>query len=154
TKRAVPDYAAGWELVSRDLFAIALDNRGGRLLNRTVTEAELKEALADPKTPEYHLAGFYKNAATVVAGCAGNDDFRFDLRASADPAEAAAQQARNSEGFLGAMKGIVREKPTTEAPTNAEGAGLDFLCKVVEHASVRREGSVVAVHAEAASGFN
>jgi hypothetical protein len=153
-KRAIPDYAAGWDRVSRSLVAVALDNRGGRLLNRTVTEAELKEALADPKTPEYHLAGFYKNVAVAVAGCAGNDDFRFDLRASADTAEAAAQLVRNSEGFLGAMKGMGREKPATEAPANAEAAGLDFIRKVAEHASVRREGSVVTVHAEAASGFN
>jgi beta-lactamase regulating signal transducer with metallopeptidase domain len=154
TKRAVPDYAAGWELVSRDLFAIALDNRGGRLLNRTVTEAELKEALADPKTPECHLAGFYQNVGVVVAGCAGNDDFRFDLRASADTAEAAAALARHGEGFLTAMKGVGQEKTATETPADAEAAALSFLRKVVEHAAVRREGPVVTVHAEAGSGFN
>jgi hypothetical protein len=154
TKRTVPDYAAGWKLVSRDLFAVALDNRGGRILNRTMTEAELKEALADPKMPEYHLAGFYQNVAMVVAGFGGNDDFRLDLRASADTAETAAQLVRNSEGFVGAMKGVAGEKPATEAPANAEAAGLDFIQKVAEHASVRREGSVVTIHAEAASGFN
>jgi hypothetical protein len=153
-KRASPDYAAGWDRVSRGLVAVAFDNRGGRLLNRTMTAAELKEALADPTTPEYHLAGWYRNVSVVVAGCAGDDDFRFDLRASADTAEAAAQLALNSKGFLAAMKGVVREKTSPDAPANVEAATLGFLRKVAEHADVRREGSVVTVHAEAASGFN
>jgi beta-lactamase regulating signal transducer with metallopeptidase domain len=154
-KPAAPDYAAGWELVSRGLFAVALDNRGGRLLERTMTEAELKEALADPTTPEYHLARCYQNVSGVVAGCAGNDDFRFDLRASADTAEAATKLTRHGEGFLAAAKKrIDQEKASTETPDKAEAAALDFFRKVLEHAAVRSDGLVVTVHADAGSGFN
>jgi hypothetical protein len=154
-KPAVPDYAAGWDLVSRGLFAVALDNRGGRLFNRSMTEAELEEALADPTTPEYHLARCYRNVSVVVAGCAGNDDFRFALRAQADTAEAAAELVRNGEGFLAAAKKRAdQEKTSTEAPDNAEAAALDFFRGALGRAAVHGEGLVVTVHAEAGSGFN
>jgi beta-lactamase regulating signal transducer with metallopeptidase domain len=154
-KPAAPDYAAGWDLVSRGLFAVAIDNRGGRLLNRTMTEAELKEALANPTTPEYYLTRCYQNGSMVVAGCAGNDDFRFDLRAQADTAETAAELARNGEGVLAAAKQrLDQEKTSTEASDHAEAAALRFFRKVLERAAVRREGSVVTVHAEVGSGFD
>ncbi len=41
-KPALPDYAAGWETVSRGLFALALNNRDRQLLKRIQTEAEMK----------------------------------------------------------------------------------------------------------------
>jgi beta-lactamase regulating signal transducer with metallopeptidase domain len=146
---ALPAYAAGWEAVSRGLFAVALDNHGGRLFQRSATEAELKAFLADPTKPECHLTRFFRNASHVVAGVAGDDDFRLDLRASAETPEAAAEVARSCEGFLTVAKKAIPE-PTTGALAAASG----FMRKITDSAKVRRDGAVVTVHAEVAEGFN
>lgn len=146
---ALPAYASGWEVVSRGLVALALDNRGGRLFNRSVTEAELKAVLADPTKPEYHLTHFFQNASGVVAGFTGGDDFRLDLRASADTPEAAAEVARSCEGAL-----TMAKKVGSEATPAGSAAAFGFMSKVADRAKVRRDGTVVTVHAEVAEGFN
>ena len=154
-KPTAPAYAAGWDRVSRGLFAVALDNRGRRLLKRTMTDAEMKEALADPKTPEYHLARFYQNVSGMVVGCAGGDDFRFDLRASADTPEAAAAMVRDCEALLvEARKAVRQAKAQTAAPDQVEAAALRFARKVLKGVAVRRDGTAVTVHAGAASGLD
>jgi beta-lactamase regulating signal transducer with metallopeptidase domain len=151
---ALPAYAAGWDLVSRGLLALALDNHGGRLVKRCLTDAELKGALADPHRMEYHLARFSQNVSGVVAGFAGGDDGRFDLRASADNADAAATMSRSCEALLAAARKAVRKaKPGSAAPEQA-AAALCFGRTALDRAAVRRAGAVVTVHAEVASGLN
>jgi hypothetical protein len=156
SRPALPGYATGWHLVSRGLFALALDNRGRRMLSRTMTESELKEALADPHKPEYHMAHFYQNVSGVVAGIAGGDDCRFDLRASAETPEAAAEMARDCEALLAeARKAVRKAEPGAKAPDPAEAAAaLRFVRTALDRAAVRHDGAVVTVHAEAESGLN
>jgi beta-lactamase regulating signal transducer with metallopeptidase domain len=152
-KQALPAYAAGWDAVSRGLFAIALDNRGGRIVERCVTEAEMKEFLADETKAECHVARFCKRVSHVVVGFGGADDFRFDLRAAADTPEAGIELARNVEAFLAAVK---RDKAEV-VKAGAEGSGetiLRFLCDIADRATVRRDGAMVSVHSEVARGFN
>jgi hypothetical protein len=156
TKVLVPDFAAGWSSVSRGLFAVALDNRDRRVLNRTMTDAEMKAFLADPSTPECHAAQFCQNATHVVMGFAGGDDFRFDLWATADTPDAARGLVRNCEALVAVLrKNVANEKSTGAAGSdNIEAAAFAFMRKVAERATVRRNGAVVTLHAEAGSGFN
>jgi beta-lactamase regulating signal transducer with metallopeptidase domain len=154
-KPAAPVYAAGWDRVSRGLLALALNNRGRRLVNRSVTAAEMKEALADPTKPEYHFARFFRKMSAVVVGLAGGDDFRFDLWASADAPGAAAAMARNCEDCVAAIRKAVGQEKTRAAASERGGAAaLDFVRRVLDCAAVRRDGAVVTVHADVASGFN
>jgi beta-lactamase regulating signal transducer with metallopeptidase domain len=149
TKPATPPFAAGWDAVSRGLFAFAIDNRGRRLLERTMTKAELKEALADPKKVDHHLTRFYQKASTLVAGFAGGDDFRFDLCATADTPARAARLASDCEGVLATAK--------IAAASNSEDAdevALGFLRKALDRTSVHCDGKMVSVHADVPSGLD
>jgi beta-lactamase regulating signal transducer with metallopeptidase domain len=155
TKPAAPRFAAGWDLVSRGLFAVALDNSGGRLVKRSITEEEKKEALLDPKKPEYYLTLFCQTASTVVVGFAGGDDFRFDALASTETPAAADALAGCCESFLALAKTMGAEKKT--APTDsddAEEAALAFMQKVLERTTVRHKGSEVTIHGEVGSGLD
>jgi hypothetical protein len=155
TRLGTPDYAAGWDRLSRGWFAVALNNRGRRLLDRTVTEEEIKEALADPAKPECHLVRFYQNVSGVVAGCAGEDDFRFDLRGTAETPAAAAALARCCVELLAAAKKTTsQEKVEDKSSDPAEAAAFGFLREVLDRTTVRRDGGVVTVHADVASGLN
>jgi beta-lactamase regulating signal transducer with metallopeptidase domain len=149
TKPAAPSFAAGWDAVSRGFLAVAIDNRSRRLLERTVTKAELKEALSDPKQAEYHLARFYQKVSTMVLGFAGGDDFQFDLRASADTPTAGASLAKDCEGALAAAKVV-----TANPPEDADALAVGFLRKVLDRAVIRREGAVVTMHGDVLSGFD
>jgi beta-lactamase regulating signal transducer with metallopeptidase domain len=151
-KLAAPDYAAGWDSVSRGIFAFALNNSGRRIIDRTITEAELKAYLADSGKAECHAARFCQNASHIVVGVAGNDDFRFDLRASNDTPNAAAELAKSCKAFLAATQEV--KNATGAAADDEDVALLSFSRKLAESAVVRRDGTVVTVHAEAASGFN
>jgi beta-lactamase regulating signal transducer with metallopeptidase domain len=154
-KPAAPAYAAGWDRMSRGLFALALDNRGRRLVDRSMTAAEMKEALADPTKPEYHFTQFCRKVSTVVLGVAGGDDFQFDLRASADTPAAARTMARTCEAWLVATKKAVdKQTAQAEASSLADTAALDFVRKALDRTAVRRHETVVTVHADVASGFN
>jgi hypothetical protein len=150
TFRAAPDYAAGWDTVSRCLFALALDNRGRRIFDRSITKAELEAALSNKNDPEYHATGLARNTSQLVAGVAGDDDFRFDLRATADSADAAAEVARSFEALLAEAKKAKADDGTDDV----ESAVLGFLRRVAEHTTVQRDAAVVTVHGETASGFN
>jgi beta-lactamase regulating signal transducer with metallopeptidase domain len=140
-----PEFAVGWDTMSRGLFAVAIDNREGRLLERTMTKAELKEALSDPKKPEYHLARFYQKASTMVAGFAGNDDFHFDLHASADDGRLAIHCKR----ALAAAK-----KAAADPPEDADAVAMDFLRMALDRTVINREGEVVTVHSDVPAGFD
>jgi beta-lactamase regulating signal transducer with metallopeptidase domain len=140
-KLPLPDYAADWDRVSRGLFAVALDNRGGRLIDQVSTDAEKTEF------------AFLRNVFGAVVGIAGADDFQFDLRASADTPKVAAELVQYCEGLLAAVKKII------EADAGAPGAEakvpvLVFFLEAANGATVRREGTVVTIHAEVASGLN
>jgi hypothetical protein len=148
-KPAVPAYVAGWDSVSRGIFAIALNNSGRRLSDRYITEAELTAYLADPAKPACHAARFCQNLSHLIVGFAGNDDFRLDLQASADTPRVAAELEKNCEALLAAVQ---NEKSVPDA---AEDDNVrPFLRKLAERVTVRRDGIVVSVHAEVASGFN
>jgi len=155
TRPAAPAYAAGWNRVSQGLFALALDNRSQRLINRTVTEEERKEALANPNKPEYHLTRFYQNVSRVVIGFAGDDDFRFDLLGSAETPSAAAEMVQNCEALSAAAKKMVaQDKTEAKDSDQAEALALGLFQKALDRAAVRRDGTVVTVHAGADSGLN
>jgi hypothetical protein len=155
TRRAGPGYTAGWDLVSRGLFAVALDNRGRRLVKRTLTDAEMTAALADPKKVVSHLASLCRDVSGMVFGGAGGDDFRFDLRAAAETPDAAAAVARRCGGLLAEVKKLAREAKTdTSRPDQTEAAALEFAGKVLQGAAVHRDGTVVTVHAGVASGLD
>jgi hypothetical protein len=149
TKPATPLFAAGWDAVSRGLFAFAIDNRGRRLLERTMTKAERKEALADPKKVEHHLTRLYQKASTLVAGFSGRDDFHFDLRATTDTPARAAGLAKDCEGVLATAKSAV-----APSPEHGDEVVPGFLRKAMDHASVRHEGRMVSVHADGPSGLD
>jgi hypothetical protein len=153
-KLPTPDYAAGWDGVSRGLIAVAIDNRNRRLLDRTVTEAELKECLADPNRPDYHFIRFYQNAGVVVAGVGGADDCRVDVRASADNPAAAAELVRTCELVLAASKNVLTGAEKEAALGGVDAVIIDFERKLLDRAAVHRDGTVVTVHAEVASGLN
>jgi hypothetical protein len=150
TRPPIPVYAEGWDQVSRGLFAVAVDKRGRRLVPRTMTDAELKEAAVDPTGPECHAVHFYQKVSGLIVGFAGNDDFRLDLRASADTPEAAAEMAHDCKAFRAAAA-QTNWTATTDIKEAAMGA---FLRKVIERAAVRRDGTTVTVHAEVPSGFD
>ncbi len=149
TKPAAPEFAKNWDAVSRGFFALALDNRDRRLLDRTMTKAERKEALSDPKKVEYHLMRSYRKASTVVLGFAGNDDFHFDLHATANTPAGAALLAKDCEGVLATAKITAADNPE-----DVDEVALGFLRKVLDRASVDRAGAVVTVHADVPSGFD
>jgi hypothetical protein len=154
-KPAAPDYAASWDRVSRHLLAVALDNRGGRLVKRTVTEAEANESLSDPKKAEYYLARFYQKASRVVAGFAGNDNFLFDVHATADTPADAAALVEYCKGVLATSKSLTEEEKTkTETSDGLTVANLAFLRRVLARASVRVEGTGVTVHGDVETGLN
>jgi hypothetical protein len=113
----------------------------------------MKEALADPAKAEYHLTRFYRAASGVVVGVAGDDDFRFDLRASAATPEAAAEMAKDCEALLAEARKAA-DPEQAPAPADTEAAVLGFFGKAANRASVRRDGAVVTVHAEVAAGLN
>ena len=95
-------------------MTLAIDTHGHQLFDRTVTEAELKTALADATTPEYHMARVYQNMSGVLVSFAGGDDFRFDVRASAPTQDEAKEMARECEEFLAAAKkSLAAMKPDT-----------------------------------------
>jgi len=147
-KPEAPGYAAGWNRVSTGFFAVALDNRGGRLVRRSITKVEMKEAAANPKEPDHSLYLISKNVSEVVMGFAGNDDFQCDLWATADTPAKAAAMARSCEELLeAAKKEWALEK--TEDPI-IENAGREML----NRAAIQRDGRVVTVHTDLASGFN
>jgi beta-lactamase regulating signal transducer with metallopeptidase domain len=154
SRPADPGYTAGWDLVSRGLFAVALDNRGRRLVKRTLTDEEMKAALADPKKAEYHLVGLCRNVSGVVLGCADVDDFRFDLRASAATPDDAAAVARHCEGLLAEARKMVLQAKTGATLPEQGVAALDFVTRILDRAAVRRDGTVVTVHAGATSGLD
>jgi Zn-dependent protease with chaperone function len=150
TKLPVPEYAAGWDKMSRGLFAMAIDNRDQRLVKRSVTAAEMKELLADPTAPAYHATRFAQGAAQVVIGVAGADDCRLDLRATAATPDAATGLVRHCEALVAAAGKATPDEDSTDA----EAAIFAFMRKVVGQATVRRDGAVVTVHGEVGSGFN
>jgi hypothetical protein len=149
TKPAIPEFAAGWDTVSRSFLAVAIDNRGGHLLERTMTKAELKEALSDPEKVESHMARFYQKVSTVVLGFAGSDDFRFDVRASADTPAGAAKLTKACEGILAAVK-----RHAASPPDFGDAVAIAFLRKALDRAIIRREGVVVTVHTDVPEGFD
>jgi beta-lactamase regulating signal transducer with metallopeptidase domain len=149
TKPALPPFAEGWDMVSRGFFAAAIDNRGRRLFERTVTKAELKHALSDPKKAEYHLTRFYQKVSTMVVGFAGRDDFHFDLRASADTPAEGARLTKDCEGALAAAKIVL-----ADAPEHTDKADLDFLRNALDRAVIHREGEVVTIHTDVPAGFD
>jgi hypothetical protein len=151
-KPPLPDYAAGWDAVSRGLFAVALNNRGRRLFDRARTDAEKKEALADPAKPEYHFTRLFQELSEVVVGIAGGDDFRFDVRLSADTPEGAAEMVRYCKGLLVAAREAIDLEEATPGG-KAMAPALDFCRKAANGAAVRREGAVVTIHTEVASGL-
>ena len=155
-KPALPNYAAGWDTVSRGLFALALNNRDRQLLKRIQTEAEMKEALADPKSPNYYFARFFQNVSGVVVGFAGADDFQFNLRASADTPKSATEMARNCEALVATAQQMAAavEKTPAEDSEDRDVAALRFLGNIAKHATVHRDGAIVTVHSEVAAGFN
>jgi beta-lactamase regulating signal transducer with metallopeptidase domain len=146
-KLPVPEYAAGWEKVSRGLFAMALDNRDGRIIKRCITKEERDSILADTAKAEYHALRFCDQVSAVVVGVAGADDFRFDLRASAPSPETAATLAEHCKGIIAAL----RKEQSEEASDAKEHA---FVLKALERPRIHVNGSAVTVHAEVASGFN
>jgi hypothetical protein len=150
TKLVPPRFAAGWDLVSRGFFAAAIDNSGRRLLERTVTKEELKEALSDPEKVEYHLTRFYQKVSTLVVGVAGGDDFHFDLRALADTPSDGARLAKDCKGVLAAAKTELAE----HTPEHADVVAVNFLRKALERAVIHREGEVVTIHTHVARGFD
>jgi beta-lactamase regulating signal transducer with metallopeptidase domain len=153
TRRANPAYAAGWQSVSRGLFAIAINNQGQRLVERSITDEEKKEFLADEKSAEYHGYRFFQTTSHLVAGFSGADDFRIDIRATADSPDAGTELARHVEGLLVAAKQSGHEL-VKEAGDDAEATFVRFLCGLADRVTVRRDGATVSVHGEAASGFN
>jgi hypothetical protein len=115
----------------------------------------MQEALADKTAPEYHLARFAKNVSQVVVGCAGEDDFQLDVWASADTPARAAAMARNCEGFVKAVKKLVAPGTTTATVSeHANAAALRFAREVLNRTAVHRDGTVVTVHTDVASGLN
>ncbi len=145
-KLPVPAYAAGWDTVSRGLFAIALDNRGSRLVKRCMTDEERQLAL---------LANPIELCQEVVAGCTGDDDVRFDLHLTAADADAAAKVAEHCKGVLAwarDVRGVMRASARTDE--GAANAGLALLLRCAEGATVRKNGATVTVHAEVAAGLN
>ncbi len=153
TKLPPPDYAVGWDAVSRGLFAVAINNRGERLFNRTRTDDEKKEALANPAKPEYHFTRLFQELSAVVVGIAGDDDFRFDVRLSADTPEGAAEMVRYCEALLTAGREAI-ELEEAAPGGKAKAAALGFFRKAANDAAVRRDGTVVTIHTEVASGLN
>jgi beta-lactamase regulating signal transducer with metallopeptidase domain len=148
-KLATPEFAQGWDTVSRGFFAVAIDNRDRRLIDRTMTKAELKEALSDPEQVEYHLARLYQEASTVVVGFEGSDDLRFNLRASAATPAGAARMVKRFEGALATAK-----VTAANAPDDVDQVAVGFLRKALDRASVHREGAVVTIHADVLSGLD
>lgn len=153
-KLPLPAYAAGWDKVSRDLFAVALDNRGGRLAKRCITADELKDALADDTKPESHAIRFFQHVEHFVVGCAGDDDFRFDVHATAANAAAAQALAKACEGLRKAAMEELNDAANKAAVDDTDTAFLALLKQATAQATIRPNGSTVTVHAEAASGFN
>ena len=161
-KPARPGFAAGWERLSRGLLVIALDkNTPWRAKVALMTRTDIKESLKETEagTAEYDLLfnalRFCKSASQVVVGCAGGDDFQVDLWASADTPARAGGITRSCEGALGAAKKLVlAEQASDPNSKTADMAFLHFIEKLLCHTSVRRDGNVVTVHAEVASGFD
>jgi BlaR1 peptidase M56 len=149
-----PEYAAGWDRVSRSLFAMALDNHNGRIVKRCVTDAERHDLEADATKVESRALRFFQEASQIVIGCAGADDFRFDLQASANSADAAAVMAEQCRGLIAAFKSIAEEPADAAHTDRAEAQERAFLLRATKHATVRQRGTHVTVHAEVSKGFS
>jgi hypothetical protein len=155
TKPPLPDYAAGWDVVSRGLFALALDNHRGRLLRKSATGAELKEALADSARPEYHVVRLFQNMSGMVIGFGGQDDFHLDLHTSAGSRAEAAKMAESCQALLKiGRKQLTHLQSKSAASEAGQGIILSCLKKVLSSAAVRQQGTVVTLHAEVATGFD
>jgi hypothetical protein len=63
--------------------------------------------------------------------------------------------ARSCEDCVAAMKKAMGQEKTRAAASERGGAAaLDFLRRALDRVAVRRDGAVVTVHADVASGFN
>jgi hypothetical protein len=86
------------------------------------------------------------------------------VRALAAKRDDAAEISRECEAFLAAAKKILSVESAIGGHDKASSSdhkdqtyeeyGLAVCSKLIEKASVHREGSIVAVHAEVASGLN
>lgn len=161
-KPPVPEYAAGWAATtSHALLAVAINNRDHQLVDRTVTKEELKTALADPTSPEFHLARMYQKVSGVLISIAGDDDLRIDVSVSAATPADAADLVKECEGLVTAAKkslAAMKSDASTAKAAADDPLGEELfdnvVNKLVDAAVVCREGKVVTIHAEMASGFN
>jgi hypothetical protein len=145
-----PEPPAGWDAMSRGLLAIALNNHGNRLMKRCLTDEEMK-LMGSTDMRVAHAMSLWRDASELVAGCAGDDDFRVDFRLSAEDADAAARVAEHCTALVAAAKA---EKKAVGALASEEDSVEVLLMTCAAGATVRRSGTTVTVHGEVASGLN
>jgi beta-lactamase regulating signal transducer with metallopeptidase domain len=157
-----PSYAAGWDRLSRGLLVVALDKNTPQALKvALLTRTEIKEGLKETEAGSaehdllFEALHFCKSASQVVFGCAGGDDFKVDLWASADTPDQAGKITRSCEtALVAARKVVIEEKAEDSQAKTADTALLHFIEQLLSRAAVRRDGNVVTVHADVPSGFN
>ncbi len=141
-KPASPAFAAGWNRMDKGFLTVALDCREEHLLGWMKEEDE-RVAVPDPK--DQYIYDFCKIASHVVFGLAGEDDLQCDLWAcAASPAKAEAMVRSCGELKSAFSKEFLDSKiPPTDA-----------LQVMLRSSTVHRDGSIVTVRANLASGFD
>jgi beta-lactamase regulating signal transducer with metallopeptidase domain len=139
---AMPEcvWADGWKKVEHGLLAVALDNRGNRLIGDAVKPE-------DHHSPE---VGVILNVEQMVWGIDGPEDFLMQGFATCATEQIAEATFKQVNGILGMTRLNFWMGPALKKPsTDAEVQGMQFATDVLKHAKVQRQGNEVSFRTDA-----